>query len=447
MSALDAEGMAAAVRSAMLLRQAMPRIAFMGDSNTDFSRNVSATQYQYTTTGYVHWLRRLARGRFYMQPDYVTGLAAMGTAHFATTQAPQVIARSPRPNIALVQIGTNDNGVLTAAQAVANVQAGVQALNAAGILVFLLSIVPQASWNSAKKQWAAEVNRHYWLMAHNPAFHVRFVDLNPAYVDFSSGSPIAAYQYSDGVHDSPAGGLVKAQTILPALEPLLPPTSELLPMTSADAWDATLAPTGNMVTNGMLSGTAGSLFAPTGSGGGASGQVATGWTGGNSATGISDVTCALSKGTHPAYPTLPTQVMTIGGVGNSASGFRILQTLPALPTGLVAGDVIYAEMDVSWVNAANIRQLWLRLGVNDGTTTTEACDGGTLVPSGTSALPLPASASGLMRTPPLVIPPNLASITVRLEGTTLTNGVACSMTVSASRAALRKGRIGALSAI
>jgi hypothetical protein len=442
MSALDAEGMAAATRTSMIMRDNLPRIAFMGDSNTEFSRNVSATQYQYTTSSYVHWLRRIARQRFYMQPDYVTGISSMGTAHLLGVQVPQVLGLSPRPTIAMIQIGTNDNGVLTAVQAVANVLASIRALNAAGIRVFLLSIVPQGTWNNAKKQWAAEVNRHYWLMAHDPALAVRFVDLNPPYIDYVTGSPIAANQYSDQVHDSPTGGLLKAQTILPALEPFLPPSSEILPMTNADSYDATLAPGGNMLDNGMFVGAAGSLF-----GSGASGQVATNWTGGNTTTGVSDVAVALSKGTHATYPTMPTQVMTVSGVGNSASGFRFIRTLPAFPAGLVAGDFIHGEMEVGWTNAVNIRQLWLRLSISDGTTTTETMEGGTLVPSGTSPLPLPAAHMGVMRTPPLVVPPNAVSMTLRLEGVTLTNGASCSMVVTASRAAVRKTNLRGLRAI
>ena len=427
--------------SARLIRRfAVPRVASMGDSNTDFSRNFNASQYQYTTTGYVHWLRRIARQRYYMQPDYVTALSGMGTAHLRDVQVPQLLAMpaATRPNIAIIQMGTNDNGNLTTAQAVANVLAAVRALNAAGIVVILLSIVPQGTWNNVKKQWAAEVNRQYWLMSHNAALAVRFVDLNPCYVDYATGSPIAGMQFSDQVHDTPTAGLAKAQAILPVLEPFLAPSSELLPMTNADLFDPALAPTGNLLDNGMFSGSAGTL-----SGAAASGQVATGWAGLNSAADASTMTVAFSKSMHPTLSGLPQQVMTVAGTGNSGAQFRLSRNVPALQAGLTAGMRVYAEMDVSWLNAVNIWQLWLRLSFY-GATTREVMDGGTLTPAGTAQAPLPPAAGGIMRTPPMEIPAGATSYLLRLEGQTLTNGQPCSMTVTAGRASLRRAGVTGL---
>jgi lysophospholipase L1-like esterase len=389
----------------------------------------------------VHWLRRIARQRFYFQPDYVTGISSMGSVHLLNVQVPQLLAVKPRPNIAMVQIGTNDNGVLAPADTVANVLASVRKLNAAGILVFLLSVVPQGTWNNARKQWAAEVNRQYWLMAHDPALAVQFVDLNPTYINYATGSPIAAMQFSDLVHDTPTGGLTKAQKILPALEPFLPQGSELLPITTADIFDPANAPTGNMLDNGLFTGTAGTL-----SGAGASGQVASGWQGVNSAADASTVTVAFSKSVHPTLSGLPQQVMTVGGVGNNAAQFRFARNFAALPAGLIAGNRVYAEMDVSWANAVNIWQLWLRLSFY-GSTTREVMDGGTLTPAGTAQAPLPVSASGIMRTPPLEVPAGATSCLLRLEGQTLVNGQPCSMTVTAGRASFRRaGATGLLAA-
>ena len=196
-----------------------------------------------------------------------------------------------------------------------------------------------------------------------------------------------------------------------------------------------------MLDNGLFTGTGGTL-----SGAGASGQVATGWQGVNSAPDASTVTVAFSKSVHPTLTGLPQQVMTVSGVGNNAAQFRFARNFAALPAGLVAGNRVYAEMDVSWTNAVNIWQLWLRLSFY-GATTREVMDGGTLTPAGTAQVALPAAIGGIMRTPPLEIPPGATNCLVRLEGQTLTNGQPCSMTVAAGRASLRRaGTTGLLAA-
>ena len=423
-----AQDMAAQARRAAGVRlRPVPRVAFLGDSLTQFALNSGAGITQWTPASYLTWLRWTMRDRFHTEPALILGVASTRTDHLLATQVPQAIAA--RADIAFVQDGTNDVGLLTAAQSIANVAAAVRLLNAAGIAVVLIAIVPQGGWSTAKRQQAAAYNRQLWMLARDAARAVRFVDVNPAYTDYGTGNALAGYQFSDAVHDSPSGALAKAQLIAGAVDDLFPRAAELVISSSADAFDAALNPTGDMLANGLMAGTTGTLTS------GATGTVPTGWTGGLAASGATTLTVALSKGADPGYATVPAAVMTLGGTGD-ANNAKYDQGI-ATPAGLAAGDRVYLQCDVRWSGLAGVKSVGPRLSVGDGSATYEAWDGAAFNPAGTAVLALPPAFAGLMRTPSLTLPANFQGLRARLQAVPVA-GSAVAGTVAFGRCSLRR---------
>jgi hypothetical protein len=414
-----------------------PRVCFGGDSLTQFSINNSGNIRQWSTSSYITPLRWLLRGRMIISQAQVYGVSSTTSAHLLATQVPQIIGGGC--DIALIQDGTNDptNGI-TAAQTVANLQAAAATLNAQRIWVVFIAIAPQSGWSQAQRQQIAEVNRQLFAMSLDPSRRVRFVDINPVYTDYGTGNALAGYQFSDNVHDSPVGGFVKAQLIATAVDDLVPKLSELLPLGSADAYHATLNPTGNLLTNGILAGTGGNATF-----GGATGQAPTNWQIGFESTGGSTMTIASAKGTLAGNSSIPTSVITFGGTGDARFMRMNAQSVAGtnavtIPAGVVAGDRLEASCEVAWSGMTNFRYLALRLQASDGTTTWQNWDGGTLTPSGTSSLPMvPTMPSIIFTTPELVVPTGMTGLFFFLEAAPVV-GAAVSGTVTVDRCSLRK---------
>jgi hypothetical protein len=425
---LLAQDMAAAARRLAALRfRPAPQVAFLGDSLTQFGINVGATQTQWTNCSYVPWLRWLMGDRMRTSPSLVFGIASTRTDHLVSTQVPQALAA--RPDIAVVQHGTNDIGVFTAEQSAANIAAAVAALNAAGIAVVAIALVPQNGWNAARRQQAAEYNRRLWQMSRDPARTLRFVDPNPGFTDYASGNAAAGHLLSDGVHDSPAGALAKAQVIAAALDDLFPRASDLAISSGSDSYDPVLAPGGDLLVNGLMTGTGGTLA------NGATGAVPTGWFGGFDATGTSSATLAMGKAADPLIPTLPTATMTLGGTGDAKIA-KLDQSIAAT-TGLAAGDRLTLQAEVRWSGLTGVRAVSLRLQVRDGSTTFESWDGAAFTPAGTTVVPLPPNFAGRLRTPPLTLPANAQGLRVMIQATTVA-GAALSGTVAVGRCSVRR---------
>lgn len=431
---LVAQDMAAAARRRAGFRlRGLPRVGWLGDSLTQFSINSAANIIQWTNVGYVNPLRWLLRGRMQTSRGLVIGVAGVKTDHLLATQVPAAIAAGI--DIGFVQIGTNDFGTLTLAQSVANVQAAVTQLNAAGVAVVLIAVAPQNAWAAPIRQSAAEYNRQLYLISLDRARNARFVDINPVFVDYGTGSAISGYLFSDGVHDGPAGSLAKAQRILAAVDDLFPKYAEHLPLSAADAFDPVKAPNGNIGPNAIMAGTGGT------SANGGSGTVANNWR--LVTTAASTATAAGSKGTDPTYPTLPTQAITLGGTGDSAtirlSACTVNGTAGvAIPSGLNAGDLIYAEAELRWTGLAGaIKTVTLRLEGYTAAVTTSSQDGAQFNPGGTTALPLPPDFAGVYRTDPLAVPAGAIGLGLILDVVPFT-GSALSGTITITRVALRK---------
>lgn len=419
-------------RSTRFRFRGLPLVGFLGDSLSQFGINVATGNVQWTNSSYIPWLRRLLRDRGQTSTALNFGVASQRTDHFLNVQVPQAIAAGI--DIAFVQIGTNDVANFTLAQSIANVTAGVSLLNAAGIAVVLIAVAPQTAWSAASRQQAAAYNRFLRSLSVDRARNVRFVDVNPTYVDYATGNALAGYQFNDNVHDSPAGGYVKAQTILAATDDLFPRLAELLPISAAADYDAALSPNGNILANSLFTGTGGQKR------NGATGTVADNWALMLANAGGSTITAAGSKGNDTTYPTLPTQIVTIGGTNDGNSVRLRTQSVVGtdgitVPAGIAIGDSVVMEANIRWSGVAGLREVRAALYANNSAV--RAFDGSNFKPNTASAdMPLPVAVGDLFyRTPPLVYPGGGLDAMIEMYGVA---GAALAGTITISRVAVRK---------
>ena len=422
----------------------LPSICFTGDSNTQFAINNSGLIQSNTNGTRVNWLRWYLGNRFYYDQSLNFGLSSQTSAYWLASEVPAAIAAGC--DIVDVHIGINDvgTGTPTLAQTIANVKAGIAQLNQAGIAVILASLPPYSTLTAARQQQSAELNRQFWLLSLDKGRNVRFLNLNPVWTDFSTGGALPGTQYSDNLHIAPVGGLAAAKAEAILLDPLLPAAADMYQANANETYDATLNPTGNILANGLMAGTGGTISFT--SGGPATGQVATSWVGGFNGTVATTLTIALSKGANAVNSTIPAQVLTLSGTADGQAG-KIDQNVALLPAGIVAGDRLYGQCRLSWTNAANIKAVNIRLNLT-GATSPEAYDGLDFAPSGTQRLAVPTSFAAMssgpatFTTPALTVPASMTAIRMRVEVTPLATGVATSITLAVEGCAVRKAGLG-----
>lgn len=423
-----------------------PWVAQAGDSLTEYGLDTSsATVTQWTVGSANTFLRWKLRQRIYTEPSMITARGGTTTAHLLATQVPKIIASGAA--VALIRSGANDvNQGVAVSLSAANVRSAISMLTVAGMSSVLVSVVPWSGWSSAQKQAAVDLNRQYWLMSLDPALNVRFVDINPDMLDYATGARLASYTAADGIHDNAMGAAAVGQGALyDVMDALLPPDADLPVSNSNDTFSTTTNPSGNIVSNGLLAGSA-----AVGAGtqvnnipaGAASGNVPTGgWLAGFTGNDAANpLTVAFSKGTHPTISTLSTVVMTLGGSGGNV-GAMLNQPI-TIPAGVAAGDKLYGEADISYTDLSNVRAVVLEIGLSGGY---KAIDGapGVMV----SSAMLPATFSGLWRTPALSLPTSPSGLYVRVSVIPNNTGLAVAGVVTISRVALRKAGLGPVASV
>lgn len=418
---------------------AVPLVAFLGDSLTDWADNVSGTATQWTAITYVSYLRRLLGPRIATDRSLVLGVASQGTAHLLSTQVPAALAAGA--DMAFIQCGTNDVGFLTAQQVIGNMTVAAQSLLAAGTTVVLIAVAPQSAWNNIRRQQAAEMNRAFARLA-RLLKGIIFVDINDIYVDYGTGNAMNGYQFSDNVHDSPVGSLAKAQRIFAAVDAIIPKYNAYPSLSAIADYDATLAPYGNLLTNAVFAGTGGTLAAQ-GAAAAPSGQLAGNWYARWASTTATTATAAFAKGTDPVNSSRSVQTITLGGTADS-NWLRMFAASTngtagvAIPAGLPTATPMVLEAELGWTGLTGVGVVSLFLSLSDGTTQWSGEDGAMFTPGGTSAMALPPSfAGGYFRTPPVAVPAGVTSIGAELRISPL-NGQALAGSVSIGRASLQR---------
>ena len=380
--------------------------------------------------------------------------STQGLARYATDVAPT--AR----DLTTVHFGANDvTNSIDKATTWANLKAIYGYELAAGKTVVAITPLPRTNWTGGwtTAQQTAALNQLLWVR--NQIIEYCLITPGMVLVDpwrfftdptVSSGLPLGngtsiPFYTVDNLHPAPAGAFVIGYLLARALAGHVP-FNESVVGGAADVYSATDNPTGNLLTNGMLAGTSGTLGSAA-----VAGSVATSWkvSYSGSASG-SPVTCSIeSTRTDGASLGITGQTaLTIPGprqviaVSESSGGSNdqvfFAQTVSS---NFSPGDVLVAEIEIDVSNIANMTGLGLTVNdlPGDGTTAARHWDLGQYATNrgfNTQAW------NGVLRTFPFTVVASLSpgphTLTFQVAAFFNASSAAASATIKVSNASLRK---------
>jgi acyl-CoA thioesterase-1 len=254
-----------------------------------------------------------------------------------------------------LQGGIND---LSEGATVATVIANLQELAdrfREGAKVVLLAIAPNKSPTSnAFKVMAVNAAMRAWA---STVGNVIFVDtFTPLVNATDTTGDLAAGMSDDALHPSAKGAKAMGYAISQAIGKFMP-TVPLLVSSAADS-EAIDAGSNQILTNPLMSGSSGTV-----SGTGASGTIATGWSGG---TDTGTVTNVWLHGQARADGVGVDQQVTITG---AASGAVVnMRQTSGLTTKLAAGDTVYACGSITLSGMSDVSRVSPSITITDGGT-------------------------------------------------------------------------------
>lgn len=331
--------------------------ALVGDSRAAADHLNSTTSMVYhNVSGIGWWAQTLSRGRvrFPIALDYA--VPGADTEQMLATQIPAAIA-SPAASV-LMLVSTNDRAARSwdANRTIAALTSSIQALVSAGKIVWLIAELPRgdSGFTAARlstQQLAFHMHVRRWMLESRERFgrNVYVIDAYPRIANLASTtgdiSILPVRQTYDGLHPNGAGAWTIATTMLadPAFDALYGGLPDQLAYVASDTFSAD-NPRGNLLANGLLAGTAGTV------GAGMTGQVADGWsTASSNLGGVSAVWAKVTTATGNW------QQLTLSGTsGASQASINLSRSITF--ANVAAGDVLdaSAEFEVD-AGMANVR--------------------------------------------------------------------------------------------
>lgn len=415
------------------------KVALAGDSITRQVNDIaysagSNSRLNDEALGYIGWLQFYSRFAFdyeltigaYDFPAQTIDPVTSGNFGISGNNTTQLLARIQdvvdyAPDICFLCIGTNDISSTSTSYATitSNMTGIVNALTNAGILVVWTPITPRSYWGAltageivTRRNVMMRVNdfiRQFPYTNSNP--QVIVCDTWPEMCDSTSadGDPIAGIlQTGDNLHFAPKGGQIWGRELWDLLQTIIPPRPNRLPVSQRDVYQATENPTGNLLTNGLLTGTAGSKGTDV------SGNVATSMIASRSASAGTFLVVASKGGTSmDGTPgTYQRFVITGNGAGDADDSLTLKQTVD-ITTNFAAGDIIEAGCNAAWTGVTGtFREMKLGMEIYDsvaGQYTISFLD------QFSNTDPFPnADASGMFKTQPFQIPATATGLNLRV---------------------------------
>lgn len=321
-------------------------IAALGDSITSNGTYIVSGNQFCEANGYTTWMQILSRYRLRFPVENNFGVAGNSVA--------QMLARvgdvlAVHPDIVVVHGGTNDASGIAVSTTIAGLAAIYDTFALAGIAVIAVPILGRASPNAlttTARKHAQQVND--WIRRQGETrkgFYVADCGLafdDPATTDWQ---PRSNYT-QDGIHPSPLGAFQIGNAVA-AIINLLVPDWRVATASATDIYDAAENPFGNLIPNGMMSGTGGTIDGAV-----ATGVVADNWHLGD--TFLGGATCVASKVTLSDGRTAQKIIVSGNSNGNNKGVQFYLDTTAA---NVVAGNTIEAIIDLRADSLTDICQV------------------------------------------------------------------------------------------
>lgn len=420
------------------------RIASIGDSLTYLNWHNTpssdpATVRTMQSRGWQFWAQTLSGGKVLFSEDATFGISGQ-TSTQILARIPAALAATDAGAFTLLattndRTATNDLSLQTSKD---NVTAAISLITGAGRLCFLIIPPPigfaggtggvtgypsanQIKTHMACIEWMRRVASRMPGVVIVDAF-ANLVD--PA--DASAGFNSTVAGPSDTAHFGTAGAYYIGKAFADQVN-VIYPAPGFINIHSADVYDATYNPAGNMITNGAMTGTAGTQSA---GGSTMSGQVATSWSlTGSSATGLTVVASKVTSGQRTMQ-----QLVISGTPSADTSYIELAQNISAAyAQGESVSGQVWVEVDAG---SSGVRGIVLDTRVQDtGSASTNAAAG---YQSSPASVFYPSAAwSGLVIAPALPIPagPNNLRTRLRVFGQ---GSQAISLTVRFGEVSLRK---------
>lgn len=367
----------------------MRKVAFLGDSITARALSFSSPNFLETSVGYATWVKILTNQRFYSPPSYNLGVNGRNTNFVISLDLANCLAL--KPDVVVHNTITNDvaNDV-AASTTMTNLTTIWDAIYAAGATCIQVLMLGRDGANIMNATEIATGNYlNQWIRQQALVRKNFFIaDCGLTYDDPASATWAERNGYSDdGLHSNNLGAPAIAQRIVDILNVLFPVDWMISASNAADLYDVTNNKYGNLVSNGMMQGTSGSI-----SGGLATGNVATGWT--LVSTALGGATCVASKSTLADGRV----VQQIDFSGTYTGNNKLFQMqIPLTAANFAANDVVDASAYFELTSPIKLVDIVLSLqSTESGTTYSHKCGAGGTVEKTTGF-------NGILKVPPRTI--------------------------------------------
>ena len=407
----------------------LPKVGAIGDSITANALVTSASSIHFSSIGYISWLRHLSRQAVDISPDNL-----WATSGFTTTQmissGYHTSAANAWMDFVIIHAGSNDpSQSVPYATTIANLRTMYDKVLASGARIIAVPIIPRTSYTSARRLHYSRVNRWIYDQA---AEDNRILVADPVpYISNAAdndGEPRSGY-LSDGIHPTATGAYWYGRVIWETLQKFIAPSYPLF-NNPGDTYDATDNPTGNLLTNGILTGTGGTKGG--GTQGAISGNVADSWTVDGDSTNDGDLAAVCAKVARTDGISADWQQITLSGTPTAVFGVNLKQTISS---NYSVGDTLelLAEYELD-TGHSNVLGVIRDLGVSGTYRALDFAYG-----SATDPWPDPSEMiSGVIRTRPFIVPAGLSSSFPAQVGIYCRANVVVSAVVRIGRMSLRK---------
>lgn len=328
-------------------------IAIFGDSRTANCHGTVTAGENVENYGYAGWMSLYADSRVRTTKARNGGVGGDTSAQWLA-RLPTVLAYGAKVIVNL--ISTNDRGAgLTLDVSKNNIDTCIRGQLDAGCIPIIIAETPRGGANALTgTNLANHLALRDWIKSYFPTIGVRVADpwvdlISTVPAEATAGLPKAGL-FHDGLHPTPDGARIIGKHVAALLVDLFP--AKMLLPTFVSPYEATNNKYGQLTSNPLITGTAGTLTGSANS----TGVLADGWScTGSSWTGGSVV---LSKEANPTGGEY--QVMTLGGTPTN-SGAIVVFSQAISVANVASGNKIKVMAKISHAGLQNVAGVALEI--------------------------------------------------------------------------------------